>query len=190
MTTPDPHTNLRIAFTIVNLEEGDITESGVDAIVNPANTNLVLGAGVAGAIDRKGGPGVQKECDRLRPIQVGQAVLTGGGKLRARHVIHAVGPRMGEGEEDRKLADATRSVLRLATEYHLSSVAFPAISTGVFGYPKERCAKVMLQATVEFLESEKTSLREIVFCLYDTEAFNLFRRELDRHRMAVEARRA
>src|SRR5689334_20064681 len=117
----------------VELVKRDITDLALDAIVNPANSHLVLGAGVAGAVARKGGPSIQVECDQIGHCDVGSAVITGGGHLPAKHVIHAVGPRMGEGNEPAKLASATRSSLALADQQALTSIALPAISTGVFG---------------------------------------------------------
>jgi O-acetyl-ADP-ribose deacetylase (regulator of RNase III) len=156
------------------LLQGDITEMDTDAIVNAANQNLVLGAGVAGAIRTKGGPAIQEECNRIGGAAVGGAVITTGGKLKASYVIHAVGPRMGEGNEDHKLADATRNSLNVANEKGLSSIAFPAISTGIFGFPKERCAKIMLTTVVETLEKGETSLREVVFCLWGKDSLQVF----------------
>ena len=156
------------------LLQGDITEMDTDAIVNAANQNLVLGAGVAGAIRSKGGPAIQEECNLIGGAAVGGAAITTGGNLKATYVIHAVGPRMGEGDEDRKLADATRNSLNLASEKELSSIAFPAISTGIFGFPKERCAKIMLTTVVETLKEEETSLKEIVFCLWGEESLKIF----------------
>jgi O-acetyl-ADP-ribose deacetylase (regulator of RNase III) len=147
------------------LVQGDITEMDTDAIVNAANKDLVLGAGVAGAIRTKGGATIQEECNRIGGAPVGGAAITTGGDLRARHVIHAVGPRMGEGDEDRKLADATRNSLKLANEKGLASITFPAISTGIFGFPKNRCARIMLTTVAETLKQEDTSLTEVVFCL-------------------------
>ncbi|MBM3465654.1 MAG: macro domain-containing protein [Armatimonadetes bacterium] len=192
MTTPNPRTDLRVGLTIVSLEEGDLTEAEVDAIVNPANHLLVLGSGVAGAIKNKGGDTIQEECNRIGGIDVGQACITGAGELRARHVIHAVGPRMGEGDEDEKLASATRNALRVASENHLTSVAFPAISTGVFGFPRDRCAHIMMDTAVDFLKHEKTTVRQLFFVLYDHDTLELFQREMERHRTAEEitARRA
>lgn len=147
--------------------------------MNAANARLVLGGGVAGAIRRRGGPGIQAECNRLAPINVGEAVMTKGGSLKARYVIHAVGPRMGEGGEEQKLATATLNSLRLAEEAGLKSLAFPAISTGVYGYPLNRCAKVMLKACIEYLSGE-TGISRVIFCLYDHDAFSAFARELGR----------
>ncbi len=156
------------------LLQGDITEMDTDAIVNAANKNLVLGAGVAGAIRAKGGPAIQEECDRIGGAPVGGAAITTGGNLKANYVIHAVGPRMGEGDEDQKLADATRNSLKLADEKGLSSICFPAISTGIFGFPKERCARIMLTTVGENLKKEKISLKEVVFCLWGEETLQIF----------------
>jgi len=159
---------------VLVLLQGDITEMHTDAIVNAANQNLVLGAGVAGAIRTKGGPAIQEECNRIGGAPVGGAAITTGGNLEANYVIHAVGPRMGEGDEDEKLADATRNSLNLAKEKGLSSIAFPAISTGIFGFPKDRCAQIMLTTVVEALKNEETSLKEVVFCLWGEETLQIF----------------
>jgi O-acetyl-ADP-ribose deacetylase (regulator of RNase III) len=156
------------------LVQGDITEMDTDAIVNAANKDLVLGAGVAGAIRTKGGATIQEECNRIGGAPVGGVAITTGGDLRARHVIHAVGPRMGEGDEDRKLADATRNSLKLANEKGLASITFPAISTGIFGFPKNRCARIMLTTVAETLKQEDTSLTEVVFCLWGEETLQVF----------------
>jgi len=156
------------------LVQGDITEMDTDAIVNAANKDLVLGAGVAGAIRTKGGPTIQEECNRIGGAPVGGAAITTGGDLKARHVIHAVGPRMGEGDEDRKLAAATRNSLKLANEKGLASITFPAISTGIFGFPKGRCARIMLTTVAETLKQKDTSLKEVVFCLWGEETLQVF----------------
>ncbi len=169
--------NVRIGNSKLELVEGDITEMKVDAIVNAANSALQLGGGVAGAIRRKGGPTIQQECDRIGGTPVGTAVMTDGGKLRARHVIHAVGPRMGEGDEEAKLASAVRSSLDLAERAGLRTVAFPAISTGIFGYPIEDAARVMLRTTIERLEAG-SSLAAVTFCLFEREAYEVFDRAL------------
>ena len=121
-----------------------VTELEIDAVVNPANEKLKLGSGVAGAILEKGGESIQKECDRIGGANVGSAVITGAGDLRQKHVIHAVGPRNGEGDEDRKLASAVRSSLALADRHGLKSIALPAISAGAFGIPMDRSARVTL----------------------------------------------
>ena len=156
------------------LVQGDITEMDTDAIVNAANKDLILGAGVAGAIRTKGGPTIQEECNHIGGAPVGGAAITTGGDLKARYVVHAVGPRMGEGDEDRKLADATRNSLKIANEKGLASITFPAISTGIFGFPKDRCARIMLTTVAETLKKKDTSLKEVVFCLWGEETLRVF----------------
>jgi O-acetyl-ADP-ribose deacetylase (regulator of RNase III) len=170
-------TTTKIHQTNIVLVDGDITEQATDAIVNPANSELILGGGVAGAIRRKGGPTIQEECDKLGGTPVGTAVITTGGNLKARHVIHAVGPQMGEGDEDRKLRDATLNSLKIADQHKLKSITFPAISTGIFGYPIDRCAEVMLTATSGYLRG-KTGLEKVVFCLWGEEAYRTFEETL------------
>lgn len=165
--------------TQLELVEGDITDLDVGAIVNPANDQLQLGTGVAGAIRRKGGPSIQEECDRIGGTPVGTAVMTAGGQLKARWVIHAVGPRMGEGDEDKKLAAAVRASLALADRRGVKSIALPAISTGNFGFPLDRAARIMLTETHRFLQGG-TKLERVVLCLHGEEAFNVFKRELRR----------
>ena len=163
----------------LELVSGDITEMDTDAIVNAANENLILGAGVAGAIRNKGGPAIQEECNRIGGTFVGGAVITTGGNLKAGHVIHAVGPRMGEGDEDDKLRNATVNSLKVADENNLKSVSFPAISTGIFGFPIDRAADIMLSNTIGYLKGE-TGLKRVVFCLFGDEAFQVFIRELEK----------
>lgn len=160
------------------LVRGDITDLAVDAIVNAANSHLQLGGGVAGAIRVKGGPSIQRECDRIGPIRVGEAAVTGGGSLKASHVIHAVGPVYGEGNEDEKLENATRSSLERAAEKGMKSMAFPAISTGIFGFPKDRCARIMLKTVCEFLARPGTSLEKVIFCLWSQDDLELFEKTL------------
>ena len=163
----------------LELAEGDITELDTDAIVNAANSSLILGAGVAGAIRAKGGPSIQQECDEIGGCPVGGAVITTAGNLKARQVIHAVGPRKGEGDEEEKLKNATLNSLRVADENGLKSIGFPAISTGVFGFPVERCAEIMLSSTIDYLQQE-TGLDRVVFCLYGQEAFGVFEAVLEK----------
>jgi len=157
----------------LRLMVGDITEQATDAIVNAANSYLLHGGGVAGAIVRKGGMSIQFQSFAKAPIPVGQAVITGAGKLKCKHVIHAVGPRMGEGDEDEKLKNATLNSLNVAVENKLNSISFCAISTGIFGYPIDRCADIMLTNVIAHLSGE-TSLNEVVFCLYDQKAYDVF----------------
>src|SRR5512135_636198 len=123
--------------TTIRLISADLTERDVDAIVNAANSHLQHGGGVAGAIVRKGGRIIQEESDRIGYVPVGGAVLTTAGALQAKYVIHAVGPRMGEGDEDNKLKKAINSALALAVEKNMKSISVPAISAGIFGFPKD-----------------------------------------------------
>jgi O-acetyl-ADP-ribose deacetylase (regulator of RNase III) len=164
----------------LRLVKGDITDLDVDAIVNAANQHLKLGAGVAGAVRRRGGPSIQEECDRIGYCRVGGAVITGGGNLKARYVIHAVGPLGEDPEADALLASATRSSLRVADENGLSSIALPAISTGIFGYPIDACATIMLAEVIGYLRAGESGLRTVVLCLYGRAAFDVFAAELGR----------
>jgi O-acetyl-ADP-ribose deacetylase (regulator of RNase III) len=178
----EPATNrlvVQMERTQLELVEGDITDLDVDVIVNAANEQLQLGAGVAGAIRAKGGPSIQEECNRIGGTPVGTAVMTGAGNLKAKQVIHAVGPRMGQGDEDKRLASAVRSALALADRHSMKSIALPAISTGIFGFPIERAARIMLTEVQRFLQGG-TKLERVVLCLYDEEAFGVFKRELRR----------
>lgn len=170
---------VKINRTDLELVQGDITEMDTEAIVNAANANLILGAGVAGAIRTKGGPSIQEECNRIGGTYVGGAVVTGGGNLKAAYVIHAVGPRMGEGDEDEKLKNATLNSLKRADETGIKSVSFPAISTGIFGFPMNRAAGIMLGAINEHLAGE-TELARVVLCLFGQESFDVFTDEFKR----------
>lgn len=171
--------SIQLEGTQLDLVEGDITELEVDAIVNPANEELQLGGGVAGAIREKGGASIQEECDRIGSTPVGTAVITGGGKLKAGHVIHAVGPRMGEGDEDRKLQSAVRSSLALADRHGFLTIALPAISTGVFGFPVDRCARILLTEVYRYLQGG-TKIERVAVVLWGDEIFEIFKRELRR----------
>lgn len=162
---------------------GDLTDQDTDAIVNAANEQLCHGAGVAGAIVRKGGIRIQEESDQLAPVRTGDAVVTSGGNLRARYVIHAVGPvwnRYEPEEADRLLASAVRKSLLRAQELGLSSISFPAISSGIFGFPLERCAIVILDAILRHASTGVGSLREVRVVLYDGGTYDVFRRALTR----------
>ncbi len=168
---------LKVKNSKIKLIQGDITESNTDVIVNAANAQLILGGGVAGAIRKKGGPTIQEECNKIGGTFVGGAVITSGGNLKAKFVIHAVGPRMGEGNEDEKLKNATLNSLKLMDEYKLSSIAFPAISTGVFGYPIDKCAEIMISTTKNYLKGN-TQIKEVIFCLYTSSDFEVFENKL------------
>ena len=171
----------------LSLVHGDLTEEQVEAIVNAANEQLAHGGGVAGAIARKGGPEVQRESDEWvrahGPVRTGTAAITGAGRLHARHVIHAVGPVWsGDGRrDDALLRGAVASALALADERGLASLALPAISTGIFGFPKERGAAVIVQAVLDFCESHPaSSLRDIRLTLIDAPSVEIFRAEFAR----------
>ncbi len=166
--------------TTIKVIQGDLTESGADAIVNAANSYLQHGGGVAGAIVRKGGNVIQEESNRIGMVPVGHAALTTAGKLKARYVIHAVGPRWGEGEEEKKLANAVRSVLELATEKSFTHIAMPAISAGIFGFPKKRCAEIIVGELAGFLGYNPTTLKEVDFYLLDRELIDFFKSEVSR----------
>jgi O-acetyl-ADP-ribose deacetylase len=149
------------------IQQGDITEMDTDAIVNAANNDLQLGAGVAGAIARKGGNSIQKECDEIGSIPVGYAAITGGGDLKARYVIHAASMGLsGERTTAKSLHTSTAHSLRLAAERKLKSIAFPAVGTGVSGFAVDECAQIMLAEAAKHLKGE-TSIEKIYFVLFD-----------------------
>ena len=170
---------------VIELVQGDITESDTDAIVNAANSQLILGAGVAGAIRKKGGSLIQQECNAIGHCPVGDAVITSGGKLKAKHVIHAVGPRWGEGDEQVKLQNATLSSLKRADENNLSSIAFPAISAGIFGFPIDQCSVIMLGTVRDFLAGD-TNLKLVRFVLFDGDSFAVFAKILQTYPPATK----
>jgi O-acetyl-ADP-ribose deacetylase (regulator of RNase III) len=164
---------------ILQLVQGDITALPVDAIVNAANSHLQHGGGVAGIISRKGGAAIQRESDAWvrehGPVTHAEPAVTSGGDLPCRYVIHAVGPVWGEGDEDRKLAEAVTGSLRAADKLSLASIAFPAISTGIFGFPKERAAGIIYSAIAGFFVDKPdaaTTLVQIV--LYDQPTLDAF----------------
>jgi len=160
------------------IKKGDITKEQVDAIVNAANSHLKHGGGVALAIVRTGGQEIQKESDEIIKkigfLPTGNAVITNAYRLPCKFVIHTVGPIYGEGNEDEKLSRAIYNSLYLAHLYNLKSIALPAVSSGIFGFPKDRCAKILIDTSIDFLSSIKTSIEKVVFCLFDDETFNYF----------------
>jgi O-acetyl-ADP-ribose deacetylase len=165
---------------VIELVLGDITEQDVDAIVNAANPSLLGGGGVDGAIHRAGGPAILEECRALRGCQPGDAKATGAGALRARHVIHAVGPIWHGGElgEPELLASVHRRAIELAAELGAETVAFPAISTGAYGYPVEQAAPVAIRATQDAL-SAHPSVRAARFVFRDEATLGSYRAALD-----------
>lgn len=163
----------------IKIMEGDITEMEVDAIVNAANNDLKLGAGVAGAIRKKGGPSIQEECDQIGTINVGGAAITGAGNLKAKHVIHAASMSLGGKTTEPNLRSSVKESLRLAKENNLRSIAFPAIGTGVAGFPLDRCAEVMIEEAKAHLVAG-SSLEEVCFVLFGEDAYNVFKNELEK----------
>jgi O-acetyl-ADP-ribose deacetylase (regulator of RNase III) len=164
------------------LHKGDITLETVDVIVNAANSGLAHGGGVAGAIVRRGGEEIQEEClnfiRRYGPVPVGKAVWSGPGRLPLKGIIHAVGPMWGEGDEERKLREAALSALQLAAQREMHTLAMPAISSGIFGFPRNLCAEILVAVSLEFLEDHPVeSLQEVRFALIDDETVDIFRDE-------------
>lgn len=156
------------------IRQGDLTDMEVDAIVNAANNDLVLGAGVAGAIARRGGEAIQAECDQVGSIPVGFAAVTGAGKLKARFVIHAASMGLGgQPTTAKSLRTSTAHALRLAAERELATMAFPAVGTGVSGFPMKECAEIMLEEAARALRAG-SSLETIYFVLFDEPARAVF----------------
>jgi len=165
---------------LLRLVQGYITERDTDAIVNAANSYLQHGGGVAGAIVRKGGQIIQDESDRIGFVPVGNAAVTTAGKLPSKYVIHAVGPRMGEGDEDNKLKSAVLKSLQLASEKNFQSLSLPAVSSGIFGFPKDRCAMILVKEAAAFLKSNpESSLVLIEFCIFDDLTAGYFEKEFN-----------
>jgi O-acetyl-ADP-ribose deacetylase (regulator of RNase III) len=171
---------LKIGSSSISIERGDITDWEVDAIVNAANASLAMGTGVAGAIKRKGGVIIEEEAIRQGPIEVGEAVLTPGGNLKATHVIHAavMGPDLKTDADI--VGRATRAVLTVADKHRLTSIALPALGTGVGHVAPAAAAGAMLEALVAHLKAGKTALKRIIFVLYQDEAIRAFSDTLKR----------
>jgi O-acetyl-ADP-ribose deacetylase (regulator of RNase III) len=170
---------IQIRLATLSLVQGDITQEDTDAIVNAANTRLAGGAGVDGAIHRAGGPSIMDQCRRIGGCPTGQAVITAGGNLKARYVIHTVGPvyQGGTKGEADLLKSAYHESLRLASAKGLRSVAFPAISTGVYSYPLKEAARIALQTTIDYLRIHG-DITLVRFVLFDASALTVFQDEL------------
>jgi O-acetyl-ADP-ribose deacetylase (regulator of RNase III) len=174
-------TEFQVGKARIRLVRGDITEMETDAIVNAANSSLMGGGGVDGAIHRKGGPKILEECRKIRATEwpqglpTGKAVVTSGGNLKARHVIHTVGPiwRGGNAGEPELLADAYRNSLKLAVSRGLRTIAFPSISTGAYGYPVQDASRVALGTVKEFLKNED-ALEEVIFVLFSEHDLSVY----------------
>ena len=157
----------------VEILQGDLTEMDTDAIVNAANNELQLGGGVAGAIRRKGGSGIQAECDEIGTIPVGGAAITSGGKLKARYVIHAASMELGGRTHAHALRSSTAHSLRIAAQKGLKTIAFPAVGTGIAQFPVRECAEIMLREVAKHFEGP-TSLEKVSLVLFDKEALSAF----------------
>ncbi len=157
----------------IEILRGDLTEAATDAIVNAANNDLQLGGGVAGAIHRKGGPRIQAECNEIGTIPVGGAAITSGGNLKARHVIHAASMQLGGRTSAQSLRSSTAHALRIAAQNGLKTIAFPAVGTGIAGFPLRECAEIMLREVARHFEGP-TSLEKVSFVLFDEEALTVF----------------
>jgi O-acetyl-ADP-ribose deacetylase len=169
----------RTGSLTVDVLQGDLTQQDVDAIVNAANSDLILGGGVAGAIARRGGPTIQAECRAIGSIEVGGAAITGGGELTARFVIHAASMHLGGRTSTESLRGSTRRSLEIASERGLQSIAFPAVGTGIAHFPLDDCARIMLEEVVAH-GAHPTSLKEVRFVLFGDEAEAAFRHEVER----------
>jgi len=163
---------------LIKVVQGDITEENVDAIVNPANSSLKHGGGIAGAIVRKGGRIIQEESDRIGFLPTGKAVYTGAGNLKAKYVIHTVGPVWGEGDEEKKLRGAVSSVFDVARNLSIKSISIPAISTGIFGYPKKEGVSVIVDQVLKEIEKGVFPLKTVRLIAIDNETVNHFKNEI------------
>ncbi|HEY2460663.1 MAG TPA: macro domain-containing protein [Candidatus Acidoferrum sp.] len=176
----DKHSIKELAEKIV-ICQGDLTDMDTDAIVNAANNDLVLGAGVAGAIRRKGGEEIQRECTAIGSIPVGYAAITGAGKLPARFVIHAASMQLGGTTTPESLQHSTAHAFRIAAERQLKTIAFPAVGTGIAGFPVAQCAEIMLREAAQHMQTA-TSLDQIYFVLFDEQTCDVFSRAWKRIR--------
>jgi O-acetyl-ADP-ribose deacetylase len=162
----------------IEILQGDLAEMNTDAIVNAANNDLQLGGGVAGAIRRKGGPKIQAECNEIGTIPIGGAAITTGGDLRARYVIHAASMELGGRTDALTLRSSTAHSLRIAAQKKLKTIAFPAVGTGIAGFPMRECAEIMLREVAKHFEGP-TTLEKVSFVLFDKDALHTFQRALD-----------
>ncbi len=163
----------------IEIVHGDIADVDVDAIVNAANTDLKLGSGVAGAIKKRGGPSIQSECDEYGSISIGQAAITSAGELRAKYVIHAAAMHLGGAVNRASLEASTNNSLLIASENGVKTLAFPAIGTGVGGFPLEECANIMIDTVLEYLGSDRNFIEKVYFVLFDDHAYKIFKEVLE-----------
>ena len=171
---------VKIGKTTLAVERGDITDAEVDAVVNAANSELWMGAGVAGSLKRKGGVVIEEEALRQGPIEIGEAILTVAGNLPATHVIHAATMGKDLKTDPEKIAAATRSTLALAEKHKMESIAFPALGSGVGGVPPAQSAEAILSTIVQHVARGNSTLQKVLFVLYQDEAYKAFTDALKR----------
>jgi len=172
--------SVKVKDSIIEIVKGDITKQDTEAVVNTANKKLAPGGGVAGAIHRAAGPELWEECKKIGYCETGEAKITKGYNLPNKYVIHTVGPvYRGKGDEEKLLSCYINS-LKLADENGIKSISFPAISTGVFGYPVEEAAQVSLKAIIDYLRNEKTGIKLVRMVLYDLKSYEIHRKTLER----------
>jgi len=178
--------NIKINEVIISLIQGDITHQTTDAVVNAANSTLMGGGGVDGAIHRAGGPTILEQCKeiiaKIDTLPTGKAVVTSAGNLKAIYVIHTVGPVWygGSKDEPELLASAYRESLMLAEELSVRSISFPSISSGAYRYPLDQAAKIAIEAMVEFARNEAKSVKEVVFVLFDQRTYSAYENVLSK----------
>lgn len=181
--------NCELGNFIFEIIEGDLTIQKVDAIVNAANTELVMGGGVAGAIRRRGGPSIQEECNKLAPIKTGEAVITGGGNLLAKYVIHTAGPiydNYSSKKAEQLLEQSVLSSLKFLDHDDINSISFPAISAGIYGFPPDKCAEIMISTIFKFIKDKinekfKPNIKiKISICLFGSEMYELFKNTFEK----------
>lgn len=166
-------------MTKIHIDQGDLTNCAVDAIVNAANNDLILGGGLAGAIRRKGGATIQEECDRHGAVRIGEAAITGAGKLPAKYIIHQASMHLGGQTTPDSLRRSTRAVLKLAEKNDIRTLAFPATATGIAGFPVDRCAEIMLDEVRTHIAGG-TKLTDVYFVLFDQRTCKAFEEAHDR----------
>ena len=168
--------------TRVSVKKGDITKLDVDAFVYDIKSNLKLGSGIGGAISIRGGPSIQEELDALGTCPVGEAVITAGGKLKASYIIHAVGPKYQEEDEEPKMEAAVRSALERAKEKGMRRIAFPPMGAGMYFFPLDKCVRILVSTVKEFVETHPGVLDEVIFCTVDSREYAPFAREIEAFR--------
>jgi len=170
----------KLGNTKLVVKQGDITDEDIEAVVNAANNQLYMGAGVAGAIKKRGGHEIEDEAVSKGPITVGSAVITSGGDLKAKYVIHAAVMGIDLITDEDKIRKAMQSALKVADEKGIKSIAFPALGTGVGGYPFNEAARIMFDVVREHLENKESTLEKVVFVLFGYEAYNEFLNRADK----------